>query len=162
MRSTLQNAGSTIGLCVLFTIVLVALSNALPHSIASALVAEKATQLVPVFDKIPPTGALFAAFLGYNPMRTVLNQLPHDLIMSLDSKTVDVLTGTTWFPNAIAPAFMSALNIAFYYNAGLAAIAAVASLLRGKKYVYGLTGEMLPVKTPVSKTIHTRNIGQDQ
>ncbi len=120
MRSTLQNAGSTIGLCVLFTIVLVALSNALPHSIASALVAAKATQLVPVFDKIPPTGALFAAFLGYNPMRTVLNQLPHDLITSLDSKTVDVLTGTTWFPNAIAPAFMSALNIAFYYNAGLA------------------------------------------
>ena len=162
MRSTLQNAGSTIGLCMLFTVVLVALSNALPHSIASALVAAKAAQLVPVFDKIPPTGALFAAFLGYNPMRTVLNQLPHDLITSLDSKTVDVLTGTTWFPNAIAPAFMAALNIAFYFNAGLAIVAAIVSLLRGKKYVYGLTGEILPVKTPVLKTIRTGNISQDQ
>ena len=95
-------------------------------------------------------------------MRTVLNQLPHDLITSLDSKTVDVLTGTTWFPNAIAPAFMAALNIAFYFNAGLAIVAAIVSLLRGKKYVYGLTGEILPVKTPVLKTIRTGNIRQDQ
>ena len=162
MRSTLQNAGSTIGMCMLFTVVLVTLSNVLPQSIASALVAANAAQLVPIFDKISPTGALFAAFLGYNPMRTVLNQLPQDLITSLDNRTVDLLTGTTWFPNAIAPAFMTALNIAFYFNAGLAIVAAMVSLLRGKKYVYGLTGEISSVRTPVLKTVHTGSIRQDQ
>ena len=131
---------------------MVALSNALPHAIASALVAAKASELVPVFDKISPTGALFAAFLGYNPMQTVLNQVPPDVAASLNSKTIAVLTGMTWFPNAIAPAFMSALNVAFYYNAGLAAVAALTSLLRGKKYVYGLTEEISSVNP--SKILH--------
>ena len=37
MRSTLQNSGSTIGLSLLFTITLIALSSSLPHSVNAAL-----------------------------------------------------------------------------------------------------------------------------
>ena len=39
MRSTLQNSGSTIGLSLLFTITLIALSTNLPHSVNAALLA---------------------------------------------------------------------------------------------------------------------------
>jgi hypothetical protein len=44
---------------------------------------------------------------------------------------------------------MSSLTVAFYFNAALALLAAAASALRGKKYVYGLEGEMEIVSVPV-------------
>ena len=137
MRSTLQNTGSTIGLGVLFSIVLLVLAGNLPASLASAAASAGAPQLnAAVFSKIPPTSAVFAAFLGYNPMQSILSQLPANLTGALSSQTISTLTGKTWFPRALAPAFMSSLRIAFYVNAGLALAAAVSSLLRGKKYIY--------------------------
>jgi EmrB/QacA subfamily drug resistance transporter len=148
MRSTLQNTGSIVGLSILFTVVIAVLSADLPHSIGSALTSAGASQLAPAFDQIPPTAALFAAFLGYNPMQTFLSQLPHSMTASLSTQTISVLTGMTWFPLAIAPAFMASLNVAFYFNVALAVVAAAASALRGHKYIYGVTREeeTAPVK----------------
>jgi EmrB/QacA subfamily drug resistance transporter len=154
MRSTLQNSGSTIGLSLLFTITLIALSNSLPHSFNAALASAGAPQLASVLDQIPPTTALFAAFLGYNPMQTILNQLPANITGSVTNQARMVLIGMNWFPHAIAPAFMSSLNVAFYFNAGLALLAAAASALRGKRYVYGREEEMrsISIRTPRSET----------
>jgi hypothetical protein len=47
---------------------------------------------------------------------------------------------------------MSSLNVAFYFNASLALLAAAASALRGKKYVYGREEEMesISVRIPSS------------
>ncbi|MDA4130874.1 MAG: hypothetical protein OK457_08895, partial [Thaumarchaeota archaeon] len=45
--------------------------------------------------------------------------------------TRSLLLGNAFFPNAIAPAFISALRLAFYIGAILSAIAAVTSALRG-------------------------------
>jgi EmrB/QacA subfamily drug resistance transporter len=154
MRSTLQNSGSTIGLSLLFTITLIALSVSLPHSVNVALLSAGAPQLAPVLDGIPPTTALFAAFLGYNPMQTILSLLPSSLTGSISSQARTILTGTTWFPQTIAPAFMSSLTVAFYFNAALALLAAAASALRGKKYVYSLEEEIeiISVPVPASRT----------
>jgi len=160
MRSTLQNSGSTIGLSLLFTITLVALSSSLPQSVNAALLSAGAPQLASVFDRIPPTTALFAAFLGYNPMQTILSQLPPSITGSISNQARTVLTGTTWFPQAIAPAFMSSLTVAFYFNAVLAVLAAAASALRGKKYVYGLEGELeaIAVRVPTSRSGSARTV----
>ncbi|MDG7000368.1 MAG: MFS transporter [Nitrososphaerota archaeon] len=137
MRSTLQNTGTTVGLGVLFSIVLLILAGNLPGSLASAAASAGAPQLnAAVFSKIPPTSAVFAAFLGYNPMQAILSQLPKNLIDPLSAQTISTLTGKTWFPQALAPAFMSSLRIAFYINAALALAAAASSFLRGKKYIY--------------------------
>jgi MFS family permease len=142
MRATLLNTGSTIGTSVLFTIVTLVLSGNLAGYMASAAASVGAPQLgVSVFRGISPTAALFAAFLGYNPMATILGSLPPSLTGSLSPATVAVLTGKSWFPNAFAPAFMSALRTAIYLNAGLAFAAALASVVRGKRYVYGLKNE---------------------
>ncbi len=137
MRSTLQNTGTTVGLGVLFSIVLLILASNLPSSLAAAAANAGAPQLnASVFSQIPPTSAVFAAFLGYNPMQAILGQLPKNLTDPLSSQTINTLTGKTWFPQALAPAFMSSLRIAFYVNAALAFAAAVSSLLRGRKYIY--------------------------
>jgi len=149
MRSTLQNTGSVIGLSILFTLVLLVLSRALPSSLASAASKAGAPQLSSALTQIPPTAAIFAAFLGYNPMGTVLSQLPSKLTNSLSPQTITVLTGKVWFPTAIANAFMLSIGVALYFNVALAVVAAAASVLRGKRYVYGTEDEELEIATTV-------------
>jgi MFS family permease len=131
MRATLQNVGQTMSLAVFFTIVLGALSASLPGAISTALTNAGAAQLIPAFQNVSPTSALFAAFLGYNPVQTLLNALPASVAASIPATTKAILTGNTFFPNAIAPAFISALRVAFYIGAILSAVAAVTSALRG-------------------------------
>jgi hypothetical protein len=139
MRATLQNTGGTLSLALFFTIVITTLTNNLPAAFATALVSAGAPQLAKAFGSISATGALFAAFLGYNPVASILGspQLT-PLLNQIPKSTVTVLEGTTFFPNAIASAFMSALQLSFYIGAALSFAAAVASLLRGQKYVYEL------------------------
>jgi MFS family permease len=142
MRSTLMNTGTSIGTSILFTTVILTLSNSLPASFAAAAAAAGAPQLgVSIFQKIAPTSALFAAFLGYNPMQTYLASLPSSLTSTLSSGAIATLTGTSWFPNAFAPAFIASLRVAIYINAALAFAAAAASVVRGKRYIYGLENE---------------------
>ncbi len=136
MTATLQNTGMLASMSMFFTVVIVAFSASLPSALSSAVRSAGAPQLAPVLANIPPTGALFAAFLGYNPMGAILSQLPSSLVRSIPPSTIAVLTGLSWFPHAIAPAFMSSLAEAFYVSAVLTACAAGASVLRGKRYVY--------------------------
>lgn len=131
MRATLQNVGQTMSLAVFFTIVLGALASGLPGAISNALTSAGAAQLIPAFKNVSPTSALFAAFLGYNPVQTLLNSLPASLTSSIPAATKALLISNTFFPSAIAPAFMSALRVAFYIGAVLSGIAAVTSALRG-------------------------------
>jgi MFS family permease len=146
MRSTLQNTGSTLGMSILFTIVLVALAGSLGHGMSIAAANAGAPQLSSTLDTIPPTTALFAAFLGYNPMGVLLSHLPATVSTgSLSARSISVLTSKTWFPTAIAPPFMGALDVAFYFNAGLAILAAAASALRGKRFIYH--AEQKPIAT---------------
>ena len=134
MRATLQNVGQTMSIAIFFTIVLAGLSNSLPGAISSAL----ATSGVPsaiasrFVSGITPTGALFATFLGYNPITAGLTP---QLASSIPQNALTNLQNPTFFPNAIAPAFMSALRLTFYIGAGISLIAAVASALRGKHVV---------------------------
>ena len=79
---------------------------------------------------LPPTGALFAAFLGYNPMAQLL---PAAVLQQLPLANQQLILGKVFFPELIAPAVMSSLHIAFYISVVLSLIAAVASFLRGKR-----------------------------
>jgi EmrB/QacA subfamily drug resistance transporter len=134
MRATLQNVGTTASTAVFFTIVLSALSGSLPAALGAAVTQAGAPQLAPVFMSIPPTGALFAAFLGYNPVGAILaDPRVAPLAATIPPSVVSYLTGQTFFPNAIAPAFMSSLREAFYLGGALSLIAAAASAMRGSR-----------------------------
>jgi hypothetical protein len=82
---------------------------------------------------LPPVGSLFAAFLGYNPMRTLLGPA---LLASLPPAKAAFLTGTTFFPRLIAEPFMRGLRIAFTSSLVMCLVAAAASWLRGGRYVH--------------------------
>jgi hypothetical protein len=145
MRATLQNAGMQLSMAVFFTIVLVGLANGLSGSVSNALTSAGATgpagAALTSMVSANPTGALFGAFLGQNPMALYIQALPANLQGQLPPAVVATLTSKQFFPNAVAPAFLQGIDLAFEISAGLTALAAVVSLMRGERYVHELHSE---------------------
>ncbi|MDG7006846.1 MAG: MFS transporter [Nitrososphaerota archaeon] len=137
MRATLQNAGQTISLAAFFTIIITGLTSGLPGALSGAMTSAGVPQLAGAFSSIPASSALFSAFLGYNPMQSILaDPRLASVVSQIPATTRAYLTGQTFFPKAIAPAFVSALDLSFYIGAALSIAAALASLLRGRVYIH--------------------------
>ena len=80
---------------------------------------------------------MFAALLGYNPIQMLLGSA----LTKLPAHSAAYLTGHSFFPSLISGPFQTGLQIAFDFSIAACLIAAVASLLRGKRYVHELHGE---------------------
>jgi len=134
MNSTFQNAAQVFSIGIFFTLILNGFSATLETTLTQGLiqhgVPEAAADLV---GKLPPVSILFAAFLGYNPIQTLVggNVLGH--LAPTDLATV---TGNRFFPNLIAPPFHAGLGDAFIFAALMCCIAAAASWTRGRQYVH--------------------------
>ena len=137
MMTTVMNTAFTASMAMFFTIVIVGITQRFPAEITSSLLAIGADKLAPIMSNIPPTGALFSAFLGYNPVESILSNLPAGVVATIPAATKTTITGTTWFPSAFATAFMPSLKISFYIGAILCAFAAILSALRGETYIHG-------------------------
>ncbi len=142
MRATFQNTANTISITWIFTMVTIGLAAHLPTALFQGLTqagipANVATRVA----NLPPTGALFAAFLGYNPMKTLI---PAAALQQLPAASQALLLGKTFFPNLIAAPFDFGLRIAFSISVALSVIAAFASLLRGKRYIYSQENQPNP------------------
>jgi MFS family permease len=136
MRATLQNCGQTISQAIFFAIIIISLNATLPVALSTAVAnAGAPSEIAAAFSHTPASGALFAAFLGYNPIGTILQSMGPTVVASLPQNTLNLLTGQTFFPNAISSPFMTALTEAFIIGAVLCFLAAVFSAMRGKKYV---------------------------
>jgi MFS family permease len=134
MLATFMNTASVLSIGVFFSLMIVGLSSALPHALQAGLLAHG----VPSGDAarishLPPVSTLFASFLGYNPMATLLG--PH-VLAGLPAAQAHALTGRTFFPTLVSSPFHTALVYAFVFAIAACLIAAVASLLRGGKYHY--------------------------
>jgi MFS family permease len=141
MMSTLMNSGIVVSMGMFFTIIVVGLTKEFPVALASSLKDIGASALLPAMSAIPPTGALFAAFLGYNPTQMILAGLPPAAAASIAPATVAILTGVTWFPTTLAHAFMPSLALTFCFGAVLSFAAAALCAMRGDKYVHETDGE---------------------
>ena len=140
MMSTLMNSGFVLSMGMFFTIIVVGLTSAFPPELSAALSAANATQLIPAMSAIPPTGALFAAFLGYNPVQMILTGLSPALLATVAPAAITTITGGVWFPTTLAAAFMPSLALSFYIGAGISFIAALLCAMRGDKYVEEIDG----------------------
>lgn len=136
MLTTIMNTAFTASMAIFFTIVIVGITQRFPDAMASSLAGIGAAQLTPILSNIPPTGALFSAFLGYNPVETILASVPSAVVSQIPSATLTTLTGTTWFPSTLSEAFMPSLQISFYIGAVFCGLSALLSALRGKKYIH--------------------------
>ncbi len=136
MMYTIMNTAFTASMAIFFTIVIIGITQRFPEAMTSSLASIGATQLTPLLSNIPPTAALFSAFLGYNPVNAILGMLPTAVVAHIPPSTLSTLTGTTWFPSTLANAFIPSLQTSFYIGAVLSAIAAILSALRGGKYIH--------------------------
>ena len=134
MMTTLRNAGMTASLGIFFTIVLVSLNHNLPIAFNNELSTLGLSSLDKLFDSTPPTVAMFSAFLGINPVHSILSVQP-GVIALIPPSTLTMIEGLKWFPQTLAPAFMGSLRDAFYVGLILSLAAAVISVLRGKRFV---------------------------
>jgi MFS family permease len=134
MSATFQNSAMVLSIGIFFTLIIAGLAGTLPVTLTHGLV----SQGVPHADAariagLPPVSIMFAALLGYNPIKTLLgHSLSH-----LPASHVAYLTGHSFFPSLISAPFEHGLSIAFDFSIAACLIAAVASLLRGGKYVHG-------------------------
>jgi MFS family permease len=134
MLATFMNSASVLSIGVFFTLMIVGLSSGLPHALQNGLLAHG----VPTADAarishLPPVATLFASFLGYNPIKTLLG--PH-VLSQLPAGEAQALTGRSFFPHLISGPFHTALVYAFVFAIAACLVAAVASSLRGGKYHY--------------------------
>jgi hypothetical protein len=86
---------------------------------------------------LPPVSIMFAALLGYNPIQMLLGSA----LNKLPASHAAYLTGHTFFPSLISAPFQHGLDIAFDFAIAACLVAAVASLLRGRRYVHEEHGQ---------------------
>ena len=135
MRATFQNSASLVSIGFFFSIVTLGLAAALPSTLSSGLIANSVpTPTALGIAHLPPTAALFGAFLGYNPIGELIKP---QVLQAIAPTHRAVLLGKTFFPNLIATPFMQSLHAVFYISAALCLIGAAVSLLRGKRVIYG-------------------------
>jgi MFS family permease len=134
MLATFMNSASVLSIGVFFTLMIVGLASGLPSALHNGLVAHHvAAADASRISHLPPVATLFASFLGYNPVKTLLG--PH-VLHGLPPADVHALTGRSFFPQLISSPFHSALVYAFAFAIAACLVAAFASLLRGAKYVH--------------------------
>jgi MFS family permease len=134
MRATFQNAGFVLSIGLFFSLMIAGLAARLPTTLYAGLTANgvppAAAERV---ANLPPVGSLFAAFLGYNPIRTLLGPAT---LEGLSPAQAANLTGTSFFPRLIAEPFKHGLAIVFLAALAMSLVAAAASWLRGGRYVH--------------------------
>jgi EmrB/QacA subfamily drug resistance transporter len=130
MRSTFQNSGMTLSIGLFFTILVAGLGTTLPTALMHGLVAQGVPRQAAVkLARLPPVSVLFAAFLGYNPMGTLLGPT----LSTLPAGRRAIITGPSFFANLISRPFMTGLGIVFTFALVMCLVAAGASWSRGPK-----------------------------
>jgi MFS family permease len=135
MLATFQNSGFVLSIGVFFSLMIAGLASTLPATLARGLTAQGVPAAIAhQIGNLPPVGSLFAAFLGYNPVKTLLG--PTGVLAHLPASNVATLTGKRFFPELISQPFHHGLIIVFTTAMALLALAAGVSALRGARFVH--------------------------
>jgi MFS family permease len=135
MLATFQNSGFVLSIGVFFSLMIAGLAATLPKTLTSGLTAQGVPAgIAHQIASLPPVGSLFAAFLGYNPVKQLLT--PTGILARLPAHNVSKLTGKAFFPQLISQPFHHGLVIVFSTAIVVLLIAAAASAFRGGRYVH--------------------------
>jgi MFS family permease len=133
IRATFQNGGMVLSIGVFFSLLVAGLSSSLPGALHSGLAAQHVPdQAIAAVTAVPPVSLMFAAFLGSNPIASVLNAAG----VHLPAATVGTLTGKTFLPQLLTGPFHSGLAVVFTLATVLALVGAVVSLFRGGIFIH--------------------------
>ena len=155
MNQTFQNGAQVLSVGIFFSLMIAGLATNLPHTLSAGLHAHgvplhKALEI----GKTPPVSVLFAAFLGYNPVKSLVGT---HVLHGLHAHSQAVLTGRSFFPKLISAPFHHGLHIAFAFAIVACLIAAAASALRGGVYHHvDATEELEPADTAGAAVVAAR------
>jgi MFS family permease len=150
MRATFLNTGMPISIGIFFSLMIIGLSAQVPPAMhhgltANGVSAAQASSL----SHLPSIGYLFAAFLGYNPLKTLLSAKTLGALRPHDAAT---LVSKHFFPSLIAGPFQRGLVVVFTFALVMCLLAAGASWLRGGRYVYHEEDETSPADEQLEPT----------
>jgi MFS family permease len=156
MTMTFMSSAQVLSIGIFFTLMILGLAASLPGALFHGLVDQGVpTAAATKVSHLPPVGSLFAAFLGYNPMAELLGPTLHQL----HPATAHYLTGRSFFPRLISGPFGKGLHEAFDFAFGACFLAAVASLLRGGRYVHGQDQTEVPPYEPAEQALAETTVG---
>jgi MFS family permease len=133
IQAAFMNTGFVLSIGIFFSLMIVGLTNTLPKAMFKGLSAHGvgATQAHSIAN-LPAVGSLFSAFLGKNPLKNLLGS---QATAHVDHAQWLILSGKQFFPDLIESSFHHGLEIVFGAAIVMSVIGAVASALRGKRYV---------------------------
>src|ERR1035437_6093379 len=134
MRVTFAQSGMPLSMGLFFTLLVIGLNSRVPAAMYKGLLAHgvpaaNAAQL----SHVPPLGYIFAAFLGLNPLKSLLGPA---VLNHLAPGQAAAITGRAFFPHLIGPPFKDALMLILGFAVVMSVIAAIASALRGEKFIH--------------------------
>jgi MFS family permease len=152
MSATFQNSAMVLSIGIFFSLMIIGLSGSLSEAMHAGLVAHGVPGAIATrISHLPPVSTLFAAFLGYNPVKSLLGA---HVLHSLPHAQATILTGRSFFPHLISAPFSSALLAAFSFAAAACLVAALASALRGGNYRHQ--------ELPTDAALDARTAGQPE
>jgi MFS family permease len=130
MIATFQNTAFVLSIGIFFSLMVAGLSSKLPAAMSGGLIAQGIpASAAHQISHLPPIGVLFAAFLGYNPMQQLLGPL----LAHLPAGHAAYVAGRQFFPHLITAPFHDGLGVAFAFAIAANVIAAIASLMTGRR-----------------------------
>jgi MFS family permease len=133
IRVTFMNVGLPLSIGLFFTLMIVGLNATVPTALFSGLTANGVpSALAHRLAGLPPISYLFASFLGYNPLGALLGPA----LAQLPAADAARLTSRTFFPSLISGPFQHGLVLVLGFSIAASLVAALASALRGGKYVH--------------------------
>lgn len=145
IRVTFQNVGMPLSIGLFFTLMILGLNSTVPQALFSGLTANGVPgPIAQHLSALPPISYLFASFLGYNPLRTLLGPVLGQLPAAATAR----LTGQTFFPSLISVPFKHGLVLVLTFSIVASLIAAAASALRGGRFVHE-EADVIPLRESV-------------
>jgi MFS family permease len=130
MIATFMNTAFVLSIGIFFSLMVAGLSGKLPSAMSGGLIAQGVpAHAAQQISHLPPIGVLFAAFLGYNPVKQLLGPL----LGHLPAGHAAYVTGREFFPHLITGPFKAGLAVAFAFAIAANVIAAIASLLTERR-----------------------------
>jgi MFS family permease len=162
MRSTFQNSGMSLSIGIFFSLMIAGLAATLPKALTTGLRSHGVPAPVAAhIAGLPPVSTLFASFLGYNPIGSLLK--PSGVLARLPRADARALTSKEYFPHLIAAPFHHGLVIVFGVAIAMSVAAAVISLLRGGQFYYdapeGLSAAAVPAAVPAATVQSDHRVG---
>ncbi|HEY2543829.1 MAG TPA: MFS transporter [Gaiellaceae bacterium] len=129
MNQTFQNGAQVLSIGIFFTLMILGLAATLPTTLAAGLEAHGVPAAAAQHAAhLPPVSVLFAAFLGYDPVRALIGP---GVVRHMSSANAAAVSNHSFFPNLIAAPFHSGLHKAFAFAIIACALAALMSWSRG-------------------------------